>query len=151
MARPKRVTVHTWAPGPSAAARAELWAGVDRLLVEANQHPFSEPQSPRLARELHRAFTLVSAGSPGSFQSWPVWAAVAFTNLVSIVKWGGFYLRRCPTCDNWFLARHAGRRTCYRKPCQNALAAKRQAKARRKEQAEQRRARVTVKGTPRTN
>jgi hypothetical protein len=62
-------------------------------------------------------------------------------------------LRRCRICRQWFLsftARHALRVLCERPACQKALVATRQAKARRREQEAQRRARVTVKGTART-
>jgi hypothetical protein len=148
MGRPKRPTVLTFATGRTPAAVAEVWGSIKLLLLSANH---AEPIPEQIARELDVVLTLLSQGvNIQSPRHWPLVPALAFDNLAAIVRTGAYHLRRCPTCSNWFLATHATRRICYRDACQDDLVAKRQAKARRLEQARQRRARVTVKGTART-
>ncbi len=143
MGRPKRVQILTRAPaGP--AGVAELWDGIDRILVFANRH--RDPSASHHAHEVHRALTLLSEGaSHYNLKAWPLAAIMAFRNFVAIVHRGGYYVRRCPRCDNWFLLKDRRRRTCYRKPCRQALAAQRQAAARRREYERQRRARARLK------
>ena len=148
MPRRKPATVLTLAPGQTAAATAELWAGIDLVLLSAN-NPQQIPA--QIARELHLALMLLRDGANvRSARHWPLRAAVAFDNLSAVVRSGDYHLGRCRECENWFLATDARQGKCYRPECARADARKRAAAARRTERQRQKHARVTLKGTSRT-
>ena len=137
--RPPLVRFISTGSGPSMGGGVEGW--VYRLLADATHCP---------AHDSHEALVAIANGMPIEIDPesmMTAWRFITIKNLQALVRAGARHLRRCGECQRWFLTPNAKRRTCYRPTCQKALVAKRQAKARRHEQAEQRRARVTVKGT----
>jgi hypothetical protein len=144
----KTVTVST----PAEALRFLWWTKVNDLLRQANENPEN--------LILRDCFFFAAEGGTG----WPKWRSEVlnivdeeglnsfffdgvFDKLRSMVRAGDIHVRICPHCSQWFIADHGAQRWCTNRKCQNAQVAARQRKARSREQAEQRSARVTIKRT----
>jgi len=135
MGRPRFVTVLSPAKTRADAVR-DVWAGIDQLILLANQH---DEASHADAEKVRAVLTLLSEGKRVVPIGWPAAASVYFHNLTQWVLLGGLHVRRCDACSDWFRTNHGNCRLCKR--CQRKAAARRQAKKRRLEQERQREAR----------
>jgi hypothetical protein len=102
-------------PRDPAERERELWADLDSVLWIANGergNPFwcealssiAEQRRPRWDAELLKIDGVDDVDE--------VFFSPIFSNLRSVVLAGVVYLRVCPHCDQWFLAKHARTRFC---------------------------------------
>ena len=120
-----------------------VWEGIDQLLAAANAGTDVDGIS------LNWYLEGIGAGVRGwSGGSMPWDTNTAFNNLAALVHAGCVWLRHCPECTYWFIAKKKTQHTCRQVECQTAYkkaeARRRAAKSRCIEHEHQRRARVAV-------
>lgn len=122
MGRPKRVTVGTWAVGPSPAASAEHQAHIRRVLDAANFGPPNERLVPR-ALALHQALTFVADGVDAHLagDAFTLGQRLSFDHLKTRVLSGEYVLRQCRECHRWFLSKSPRPVVCRTDACQKAV------------------------------
>jgi hypothetical protein len=116
MGREKHPLVYTVARSRDEGGLAELSTGLADLLniVNARQEL---GELGAFARDVDRVLELLSTKQPGLFSGWPLWAALAVTNIQSLLHSGGGYLRRCRFCHGWMLMYHGARTQCQQRDC----------------------------------
>jgi len=135
MPRPKTYRAFTVQPAHSEAANDEWQDGIERFLHWANQWRTRKISEPAVSR-LNAALESFNAGEfPSKCRGLPRWAAIAYFNIMALLRDGHWHVTPCRWCDRWFIAkdrRRAGSTpSCKRPECIRARDVRKKARARK--------------------